>query len=285
MWKNTASLLPLIHKQAYDDAHNKLTMLKAKLVALASRQFEETQEQRLWLNRTLTLYYPPQRTSMLPTRLGNVLKAAEMYTTERYHLDAVLIWSRLQPLLPKEFTDGLQDAEISLNIMVILSSACLFFGIPLSLLVGFKWDISLFWWLPLILTLLALLLQAYPVLVFALLALFLDGIVSISSHTPLLVGHIADIFFLSACSVLFSWVSYQNAVQSALAYGEQVKVAFDLYRWKVLDELHLQLPVDYSNEQKIWDEVCALLARSYQPDATVYRYRQPEQTNTSSPSP
>jgi hypothetical protein len=51
------------------------------------------------------LRYPPSRHEelILPTRLGNVLLAAELYPYDRYRIDPVLFWPRLYPLLPDQF--------------------------------------------------------------------------------------------------------------------------------------------------------------------------------------
>ena len=49
----------------------------------------------------------------MPTKLGNVLSAADLRVGKRYQLDAGLIWSRLQPNLPKEFADSLQDSRMA----------------------------------------------------------------------------------------------------------------------------------------------------------------------------
>src|SRR6266498_1987653 len=40
---------------------------------------------------------------VLPTRLGNILRAAERYPISHYGMDAVYFWPRLFPLLPPEF--------------------------------------------------------------------------------------------------------------------------------------------------------------------------------------
>src|SRR5205823_3338390 len=43
--------------------------------------------------------YPPDEQDVLPTRLGNVLRAAEQWAGRDYGLRAVVIWPRLYPLL------------------------------------------------------------------------------------------------------------------------------------------------------------------------------------------
>jgi hypothetical protein len=44
--------------------------------------------------------------------------------------------------------------------------------------------------------------------------------------------------------------------------AEVIKTAFDLYRWKLLDALHLKQPTSYAEETKIWDDVNHMVYRS-----------------------
>ncbi|MCA1680714.1 MAG: hypothetical protein LC777_18085, partial [Actinobacteria bacterium] len=39
---------------------------------------------------------------VLPTRLGNILLAAERYSLDRYQFESILFWPRLYPLLPQQ---------------------------------------------------------------------------------------------------------------------------------------------------------------------------------------
>ncbi|MFE4104896.1 MAG: hypothetical protein ACTS3T_15570, partial [Almyronema sp.] len=50
-----------------------------------------------------------------PTRLGNILRAAERKPSEKYGLDAVICWSRLWLLLPDAVKQDLQAARADLN--------------------------------------------------------------------------------------------------------------------------------------------------------------------------
>ncbi|MEV4036130.1 MULTISPECIES: hypothetical protein [Streptomyces] len=61
--------------------------------------------------------YPPisRPHELMPTRLGNILKAAELYPRLRYGIDTVLVWPRLHPLLPEAFLQTLGAARTDLT--------------------------------------------------------------------------------------------------------------------------------------------------------------------------
>jgi hypothetical protein len=59
-----------------------------------------------------TRYFPERPEHLLPTRLGNVLRAGEERAGAPYGLDAVAVWPRLYPLLPdgtRLLVDDLRD--------------------------------------------------------------------------------------------------------------------------------------------------------------------------------
>lgn len=57
--------------------------------------------------------YPDQAWLLLPTRLGNVLRAAEGYAGRAYGMDAPFWWPRLWPLLPEKSQAAVDDALIT----------------------------------------------------------------------------------------------------------------------------------------------------------------------------
>ena len=57
----------------------------------------------------------PDSDRVLPTRLGNALRAAEDRAGDKYGLDAVLVWPRLVPLLPDGLSGALDDARNQLD--------------------------------------------------------------------------------------------------------------------------------------------------------------------------
>lgn len=266
-------------QEVWNQYREQLQHLTNDLIDLVQRQFGEIEEQRLLLNQEFFLYYPPHRDDVMPTQLGNILKGAERSVQEHYQLDPVLIWSRLQPALPNEFTQLLQDAKMSLDLMVTLSGYILLFGLPLSIWLSLKSLSILPWWIALVQVILALFLRSNTLFIVALLTLCWTWVISstdISLRTNL--NQLQVLLILTIGVFLAAWVSYQNAVQAAVDYGEKIKAAFDLYRWKALEGLHLQLPPNHEEERKLWKEVCGLLYRSYSPDPRYYRYV--KQTNT-----
>jgi len=59
--------------------------------------------------------FPSARDRLMPTRLGNLLRAAESRPYEKYGLDAIVCWARLWLLLPDEVKKELQAARADLN--------------------------------------------------------------------------------------------------------------------------------------------------------------------------
>ncbi|GAA1874374.1 hypothetical protein [Asanoa iriomotensis] len=63
----------------------------------------------------------PTPNAALPTRLGNVLRAAELYPLDRYHADVILIWPRLQHVLPRERIDDVEEARSTLEFLLVVA--------------------------------------------------------------------------------------------------------------------------------------------------------------------
>lgn len=65
--------------------------------------------------------YPPRSRlhEVLPTRLGNILKAVELYPQMRYGIDAVLVWPRLFPPLPGQSLATLVTARAELSALLV----------------------------------------------------------------------------------------------------------------------------------------------------------------------
>ena len=153
----------------------------------------------------LLAFYPPPThlDKMMPTRLGNILRAAEIYPYERYGIDAAVIWPRLRPLLKPEVMALLEDRKTTLTFMLSMS----------------------------------LLSALFPLIWCPVLALWTNR---------------WDLFLPCALGWPLAWLCYQNALQSALAYGEQLRATFDLYRHDLLKALNRPVPATLEEERKEW---------------------------------
>ncbi|MDZ8263544.1 hypothetical protein [Nostoc sp. ChiQUE01b] len=61
------------------------------------------------------MQFPSQLNRLMPTKLGNILRAAESRPYDKYGLDAVICWSRLWLVLPDGVKKELQEARSNLN--------------------------------------------------------------------------------------------------------------------------------------------------------------------------
>lgn len=62
---------------------------------------------------------------------------------------------------------------------------------------------------------------------------------------------------LAAVPATLGWLAYRAAVQAAVAYGEAVRVAFDLHRFGLYPALHVALPADPAEERAANRALCA----------------------------
>lgn len=70
------------------------------------------------------------------------------------------------------------------------------------------------------------------------------------------------LFLFCALGFLFAWLFYLASLQGAQLYAELIKSAFDLYRWKLLEALHIRLPTSYQEENTIWKDITHLIYRN-----------------------
>jgi hypothetical protein len=87
--------------------------LVEKLRDMDKKQTElEPNEEQDYLSYKHTCYhkFPLNEARLKPTRLGNVLAAAEEYPRQRYEMDAVLWWPRMVALMPDTFRTELDNA-------------------------------------------------------------------------------------------------------------------------------------------------------------------------------
>lgn len=156
--------------------------------------------------------YPRDEDLLLPTRLGNTLRAAEEYAYQTYRMDTVLWWPRLSTLLPESYGKQL-DAALTPMLALLNLSALL-------------------------------------------------GVLALGGGSGLVITHRLGqaqplwLFLLVwAGGLLLAWLSYLAANSQAAAYGDLIRVAFDLHRHKVLEAMHIPRPTTLRDEYYLWDKL------------------------------
>lgn len=191
-------------RQARVDYHT----ARAKALDLQMQQALAAQEEDTLRERAFELltYYPPSfhLDLFMPTSIGNILRASEVYALDRYGLDSVIIWSRLRSVLKTEALAPLDDKRMTLDALLLLTFLAALF--------------ALFWC-----TVLAIFTTRW------------------------------GLFLLCALGLPLAWICYQNAVQSAIAYGEQIKATFDVYRGDLLKALGKETPAALPQEKTVWN--------------------------------
>lgn len=65
--------------------------------------------------------YPPDAHRVLPTALGNIIRAAEDYGYHRYGFDVIYLWPRLTVVLPPDYLDDVERAVIEYQTPLMVS--------------------------------------------------------------------------------------------------------------------------------------------------------------------
>ncbi len=159
---------------------------------------------------------PLDKEHLMPTRLGNVLRASEMYAYERYAIEEITIWPRLVPVLPAELIGHIDEKNN--HFMFLINSALLVYCNGLfSLLFG----------------IVGLPLTLFPNLIKPL-TLKVQGFFYIGYDFINPIGYLV----ISALLFGFGYVLYSIAVNVAKEFGMNVCASFDLYRVNLLRQLN-----------------------------------------------
>lgn len=91
----------------------------------------EAQSRGIAAWRRLDRYFPDDPSRLLPTRFGNVLRAWEDYSYNRWGLDAIPFWARVEPLLSDQERQLHEAARTDVAFFVNSSLAAVVVGIVL----------------------------------------------------------------------------------------------------------------------------------------------------------
>jgi hypothetical protein len=186
-----------------------------KIKSLRDRQYSIASEKNE--------YFPPEQGYVLPTRFGNILRASEMYAGARYRIDSVPLWGRLAHVIPPEGMEKIDQAN----------NQCLF------LLNGSV--------LASIYTVICLLASLY-----GLIKLQQGETSNLSSiHYDLIWVYL----ILGILSGAIAWLFYIASLYNVSQYGNMIRTAYDLYRFNLIEALHLRLPKNLKDERWLWRRI------------------------------
>jgi hypothetical protein len=114
--KNLNRKITALKNSGTDSNKDKKTALKY------NRQF-------IAYRREYHLFFPGREDLVMPTRLGNILRASEDYASLRYSIDSVVIWPRLYFYLPDTFIANLTSAETAMTTMLVMAGLSFTFAV------------------------------------------------------------------------------------------------------------------------------------------------------------
>jgi hypothetical protein len=194
-------------------------------------QLEQALKDRRYdLIATREMGFPPTLDSIMPTRFGNILKAAETYPVTRYGIDSVQLWGRLSHVIPdsgmQKIDHGSNQSLFLLN-STILAVVFVFFCIGASLFQG-----GMLWLLVNNSNLVGL--------------TGLELLAADYQHN--IIVEVVLALLASATALFFYEASLFNVSQ----FGDMIRTAYDLYRFNLLEALHLSLPNTLEEERQTW---------------------------------
>lgn len=94
---------------------------------LVDREFARLEQARV-------LAFPHERSFILPTRLGNMIRAFEEYPAREYKMDAVTLWPRLIGVIEPAYLEAIDDAKTQMDFMLNSSVLSMLLVIVLGVL-------------------------------------------------------------------------------------------------------------------------------------------------------
>ncbi len=84
---------------------------------------------RLTERRLLSFPPPGYEAQLMPTRIGNIYKAAELYPYTRYRIDTVIVWPRLRQVLPDGFVGRMQEVKTAADFLLLFGLLAIIFSL------------------------------------------------------------------------------------------------------------------------------------------------------------
>jgi hypothetical protein len=134
-WFPLYRLMALSHKH-----QNRLYCECWKDIQRSKGKKEDTRSKEFRLTRSF-----PDKKEILPTTLGNIVRAFESYVSKIYNIDPITGWIRLTAVIPRSYKEEIEKSQNDFNFILNLSFLSAILGIEWLLLPGeISWLIWLF---------------------------------------------------------------------------------------------------------------------------------------------
>jgi hypothetical protein len=163
--------------------------------------------------------YPSIESYVMPTRFGNILRAAELYS-ERYGIDAVALWPKLVSAIPD--SNGIMDKinEANNQCQFLLNGALLATLFSIMCMIAAIYESSVWW----------------------------ASRMSNISNRNLVMFYVV----LMILAIILARFFYEASLFNVEKFGEMIRTTYDLHRFNLLEALHLDLPHNLADEKKTW---------------------------------
>lgn len=88
------------------------------------QQQDDLADEHSRIGRELYAGFPLPPGRVLPTRLGNVIRAFESYPEHQYRISAIPMWPRLVAVIDKDYASALADQRASFDFMLNATTLC-----------------------------------------------------------------------------------------------------------------------------------------------------------------
>jgi hypothetical protein len=208
------------------EIYNRITKKIERLTRQDTRRSEQKRDNlsctRDALLAEYDLSFPPSEDEILPTKFGNILKAAETYPMSRYRIDSVPIWPRLIHAMPNSYYSKVDETSNQLSFL--MNCTILTFSYSLIALAASLYCITL--------------------------SLFASSALPISAWIY---------FCLFIISLSIAVIFLRAAELVVTDYGLLIRSSFDLFRRDLLRKLELAPPLNLNDEQNLWEDVCEFM--------------------------
>jgi len=242
------------YKQRIKMINWRIDVIKNSSLVNKGKILFELNVQRKKLETAFQNEFPTRQDEVLPTRFGNVYRSSEVYPMLRYKIDAVPLWPRLIHSIPPSYTAHIEQAHNELSFLVNCALLSLLFAM-ISLVISFY---QLF---------LAYYATSHPdgSTFLYLIPISLPQEIYLSRFVLYLLAAIAG----AVITILFSRAS----LLSVSEFGYMIRSAFDLFRFDLLKQLHLELPNDSDEEVELWNKISRFINVGYSLDQSLQQQR------------